>query len=69
MVSITTAMKNGTPGPGSTDISGCSCTSATTNVSTNTSSIDHRPISSTMRYRRVRSRLLATDRRWTAISR
>ena len=31
---------------GSTDISGCSCTSATMNASTNTSSIDHRPTNS-----------------------
>ena len=49
IVSTTTAAKNSTPGPGSTDISGCSCTSATVNVSTNTSSIDQRPMNSTMR--------------------
>ena len=49
IVSTTTAAKNSTPGPGSTDISGWSCTRATVNVSTNTSSIDQRPMNSTMR--------------------
>ena len=49
IVSTTTAAKNSTPAPGATDISGCSCTSATVNVSTNTSSIDQRPMNSTMR--------------------
>ena len=54
-------MKNRTPGPGSTAISGDSCTSATTNVSTNTSSIDQRPMNSTIRYSRVRSRALRAE--------
>src|SRR2546422_3319019 len=42
---------------------------ATVNVSTNTSSIDHLPMISTMRYRRVRSRLLLTEPRCTVINR
>ena len=69
MVSTTTAMKNTTPGPGSTDMSGWSWMRATVNVSTNTSSMDHLPMISTRRYSRVRSRLLATDPRCTVISR
>jgi hypothetical protein len=69
MVSTTTAAKNSTPAPGSTDITGCSCTSATVKVSTNTSSIDQRPMNSTMRYSRVRSGLLAMEPRCTVIRR
>ena len=49
MVSTTTAAKKNNPGAGSTDMSGCSCTSAAVNVSTKTSTIDQRPISSTVR--------------------
>ena len=49
IVSTTTAAKNSTPVPGATDISGDNCTSATVNVSTNTSSIDQRPMNSTRR--------------------
>jgi hypothetical protein len=47
MVRTTTAAKKTTPGPGFTDMSGCNCTSATVKVSTNTSSIDQRPMTST----------------------
>jgi hypothetical protein len=45
-VSTTTAMKNTTPRPGSTDMSGWSWISATMKASTNTSSIDQRPTNS-----------------------
>src|SRR5208283_5706909 len=69
IVSTTTAAKNTTPGPGATDIRGCNCTMATVKVSTNTSSIDHRPMNTTIRYRRVRSRLLLTEPRCTLIKR
>ena len=49
IVSTTTAAKNSTPAPGATEVSGWSCTRATVNVATNTSSIDQRPMNSTMR--------------------
>src|SRR5208283_3936809 len=48
-------------GLGCTDINGCSCTMATVKVSTNTSSIDQRPMITTIRYSRVRSRLLLVE--------
>jgi hypothetical protein len=69
MVRTTTAAKKSTPAPGCTDISGCSCTRATVKVSTKTSSIDQRPMNSTMRYSRARSRLLRIERRCTVIRR
>ncbi len=68
IVSTTTAMNQSTPGPGRTDISGESCTSATTKVSTNTSSIDQRPTISTVRCRRVCRRASRVARRRTAAS-
>ncbi len=49
MVSTTTAAKNSRPGPGTTDMSGCSWMSATVNVSTKTSTMDQRPMISTIR--------------------
>ena len=49
IVSTTTAAKKTRPGAGSTDMSGWSYTSATVKVSTNTSTIDQRPMSSTVR--------------------
>src|SRR4029434_1032711 len=52
---------------GCTDISGCSGTRQTVKVSTKTSSIDQRPMNSTMRYSRARSRLLRMERRCTVM--
>ena len=49
IVSTTTAAKNNNPGPGSTDINGCNWMSDTVNVSTNTSTMDQRPMISTIR--------------------
>ena len=49
MVSTTTAAKKNRPGAGCTDISGWSCTSAAVKVSTKTSTIDQRPMNSTIR--------------------
>jgi hypothetical protein len=54
MVKTTTAAKKNRPGPGATDINGCICTSAAVNASTNTSTIDQRPMNCSMRYIRTR---------------
>ena len=52
-----------------TDMSGRSWMRATTNVATNTSTIDHRPMISRTRYSRARSRLFRTEPRCTVTRR
>jgi len=68
MVKTTTLAKQIAPMPGVTEATCPARTSPTSVESMNTSIIDQRPMNSTTRYSRVRSRSRHAEPRWVAIS-